>query len=211
DGFLDQINFDDEAYYLGYLSGLALDLMMRPERWQKKVKRGISPLKILAQTVRPERQRANPIRQRQFIDLSVKEMEKIDRNGQLDNVIRHLAKPKGILLGVDTSSAEQGSFNVSGFYRSFFNYQDLSDVQFIKLASDVIFRTTSFRLGFKRGEIWTRARKTPCGFKKNTTLIPLRERSFKTDKDILTSTQFQGPIRKIKGKTRTWFCLKESP
>jgi hypothetical protein len=165
-----------ESYHLGALAGIVLDEKL--PHWKKEVRKGASPLELLALLQTKRREKPNFPLQNELIQISVKKMEQIDGDGRLDESIKLLANIEVLLLIIPMSEVESSGFTSSGMYQSFFNFRLISNVQFIKLLTPVNMKHENWQTQIPSEKIWIMAKDHPCANQSLATVIPLKKGSF---------------------------------
>ena len=205
--FSDKFDLSFESYILGTLSSIILD-QLNVKNWKASVEKGTSPLELLAKTHKPKRAKTNNVAQGRFLKASLREMEKIDKDGKLDNLISHLANPKIVKVAIPTNKIKRSTFSTNGIYRSFFNYPGLTGVQFISLDEPHWVEGRGFKLKYNTHDYWITAQKTPCQ-KGHSTLLLLDPSRISLTKTTLTLNDRS--FNQLSGETKkqnnvTWFC-----
>ncbi len=213
--FRKMFNLSYESYVLGTLTGILLDEMFS-QGWQKTAMLGPSSLELLARNFQPIRDSIEHKEQNEFVAASLREMRKVDGDGNLDRIISDLASPNKLKVVIPSKGLQFSSFSTEGVYRSFFNFPGIKDVEMIGLASTHTIRGRGFALEFKPKSYWVTAQQTPCGKKHSTILV------FDKDTAKIIGNQIELPApynMKLKGQHKTvhntrWFCVeikKETP
>ncbi len=207
--FQEMFSLSYESYVLGTLSGMILD-RLGAAGWQKTTRLGPSPLELLARRYKPLRDNVNNEVQTEFLRASVREMEKIDKDGQIDKIISGLASA-GVLKAFIPSQGKQfSSFSIKGVYRSFFNYPGVKNVELIKLSSSHVISGPKMSFKFLPGDFWITAQQTPCSKKHGTILLFEKENVELQNKRLsvkANSLQFKGSLKNHQGTQ--WFCIQE--
>ncbi len=111
------LDFDDEAYLLGTLSGLALD-KLNVTNWQAQVNSGTSPLAILAKKNTVGIRKDDPKELAEFERLSLEKINTIDPNGNLKKFLKDFANHKFTFLAVNNKKVSSFTFSMRNTFRT---------------------------------------------------------------------------------------------
>ncbi len=207
--FQEMFSLSYESYVLGTLSGLILD-KLGAAGWHKTTRLGPSPLELLARRYKPLRDNVNNGVQTEFLRASVREMEKIDKDGKIDKIISGLAKPQVLKAFIPSQGKQFSSFSIKGVYRSFFNYPGIKNVELIKLSSSHMISGPNMNFKFLPGDFWITAQETPCSKKHGTILLFEKENVDVQNNRLKVKANrlaFNGTLKNHKGVQ--WFCIDE--
>ena len=207
-----RFRLDFESYLIGPLASMVLD-QLKVSKWKNKVEKGASPLQLLAKKNKPKRQKINNIVQNEFLQVSIKEMQKIDKEGKLDRIISLLANPKTHRVVVDNKNLQFTSFAAKGMFKPSFNFQDTGDLQFIALSSPHKVSGLNIDINYKKGDHWIMLSGSPC-LKKGSTTLLLYESKNLNFKNGYVQTQtrplIHAPVKRIKKNKANWYCVDNS-
>ncbi|MCC6137662.1 MAG: hypothetical protein IT287_03455 [Bdellovibrionaceae bacterium] len=110
------LSFDDEAYLLGALAGLALD-KLSTDGWKARVNSGESPLAILAKIHQPSFKKDDAQLLIEFKSLASKKMDSIDSDGTLVLFLNALSNKKMSFVAVDNSKLSPFTFSMQNAFR----------------------------------------------------------------------------------------------
>ncbi len=202
-----ELSLTVESYRLGVLSGIILDSINKS--WKDKVNKGQSSLEYLASLYQPKKQPTNNTLQKELLHISIQKMQKLDKEGVLDQVIKKLSQTQTKLLVIPMKNINVSGFTTSGIYRSFFNFKILKDLQFAPLLTPLTVSSKDWLIKIDKGKVWVTASQHPCRPNALATVIPLPNNKFHFANGIL-HVQNSHPY-KVKAyglKDRRIFCAQ---
>jgi hypothetical protein len=204
---LELFNLNNEAYYLGLLSGLSLvHTELDKVKWVKRLENGESFLDIISNHFSASPQKVNPQLIDQYISLNLKRMDLLDPLNILSQTLMKLSNDKTLRAVINNKKLQFIIPIKSQDFESFFNFKDLDHVTLTLLNKnlDLSFKGTTYTIS--PDQAWIKAKSTACNGSSNGNFSILLFDS----PESMAKTSWGKIIKdskKIVRKNINWYCI----